>query len=928
MAQYLEEPLDGGMVTTKPAAKLAAGEVVLAENCAYYPYTTSIARSPGLTIWTSDMLAAPLTDASSGTGGLAQARFKDGSNYILSQSIPTTVGAGSLLVASADSDGSAFSRVVTGLVGIPADTTQPPGLSTVQYDNRHYIFNGVDPNTVMVRGGTTLGTRAHGLLPVTSNLIYVSATTSTFSATASGYYEYWHTETQRFNALDGQELESTYIHAGGPLKVLVTSTTAAPAIRVPAPVNLVDGVVTNFRIYRSEAMTTVNETRYPVGTKILDLSGAGLAGAVLDLSFVDTSTSAPLAAAVPASEDATAWHDMRLSLPTGKSFIGGASSIVDAVSTPSDGKSVRFTKANPVEVFTVYGFPFSSSIAGTITGIEVAVRAKASTNNVVTLMTTIGIRGPDSFGNSFNYLQHRTAPGVDITTGFMTGGIAGAHSIGARFQASVPIEKALSPSTSFTTITLGSATDPWLPSSVPWAASDFSSSFAVQFKTLWGAAATAGSWIEIDSVTVVVHYLGTNVNVADSSLYSHVSVDGLTYPANNKPPTASIGTLSEGCLLTNSVAEPRRIYWSMPGSPDYFPTGVYWMELPTHSGDAITCMETINNRVVIGARGTLWRLNYVPLDADASFSTGRALEIISTRRGVVHPRAYTKWTSVEGREELAFVDSTGLFSTDGYTIRPLMDDLRWIGPTGDSGIITTPVSTQVVALLNDPTTSTLRLVLSTGVTYIGSYAPRHQKNGQPKWTYAITTQTETHAVSSVQTVFTSYPTAAAVIQKTNGTWFVVYGFGRNDATSWDGGSGVGGGIWREDSNDSTAYAGTPSGASARSMRITTRDIFPAGLNGAAELTGVLVQGTALGTGSGRDSISASITVTEVHEGQADTTLAAVTSDSVSTCSMSEIGTSGAARGFRYSIVPQSTGMNILTALTQQLTDFSPGDHLA
>lgn len=915
MSKFLTEPFNGGIVTAREPVNLQPGELTDALNCCYYPYSDLLCRAPGQTVISDDITGSTRT-----INGMVQARFEDGANYLLAEVTGSGPSNGKILYSDITNGIDSFAELITGRTSAYTDTSVLGTLNSVQYDNRHYLFNGVDLNRVVLKDLTT---REHGLKPVTGPLTLIGTTGSTFTATVTGYYQYWATEILKFS--DGQELEST-VSTLIPLKVLVSSTTAAPDIKLPTPANRQSSgstpIAVGFRIYRSEAMATINESLFPVGKRMVDISTTDKAGAAIpDLHWVDSRSLATSLTVAAGSNDVMCYY-----LETGAggtapvtSFVPGGSTIAGEVAA-AGGNAVRFTRGvtrsggnalPPPNAFTLFNFPFTSAITGNISGIEVVIKAKSLSANIVTLGVTLGHR------LAANRLNAITAPGIILRPGFtsispvgITGETNDQWQIGMYDNRAIAKTATVLATGTYDPLTFGSSTNPWLPSSLKWLASDFITDFSVQIQLQWGLGGLVTDWVEIDQVSLVIHYLGVADQVTDFKIYDYVQVDEVTYGANGRPPVASVGTVYEGSLVTDSKDAPRRLNWSVPGKPDYFPTDVYWLDLPVHTNDRITCIETINNRLVVGTSGSLWRINYLPNEDDASFARGRAIEEISTRRGPLHSKAFCKWTTNEGREELAFIDNNGVFSTDGYSIRSILDDLKWttIGNAPSVAGIA-PVSTKAIGLLNDPATSTLRIVIGAGsICWIGSYAARHQKNGQPKWTRVAITVPAGRLVRS-----------AAMLRTNGGAWFVVYG------TNGVGGA-TGGQLSREDSTDTALY--TDNGVH---MTVTTRDIYPDGESGDAQLVGLTLSGRQLFAGitTNPASLGGTISIIELHEGAAETSVAGpITISTAGGCTLAEIGASANARGFRYGITLTDTGMNQLNTLTQEFNSFSPGGHSA
>jgi len=301
----------------------------------------------------------------------------------------------------------------------------------------------------------------------------------------------------------------------------------------------------------------------------------------------------------------------------------------------------------------------------------------------------------------------------------------------------------------------------------------------------------------------------------------------VAFGSRNKGPIASCGAMFQGALVTDSKDTPNRLYYSLPGFPDAFPKDVYWLELPGVNNDKITSINVVNDRLVVGTRGNLWRINYLPNQDDAGFSRGEAVSLVSGSIGIVNPAAACVFTNQSGQQELAFVDANGIFSTDGYAIRKLSQDLLWVGPSIKavmSPTNATSVYSIIKGLINDPRTQTLRL-LTAAVGWAGSYAAIHAKQGGGlKWTKYST-------IDSFGSV-----SCGTVLKRNTGSWVPIYGMSGTLLVDGQ----FAGKLYREDSSDSTTYNDPIGGLPAD---ILTREIGFGNLGQEAAIDSIGIHGT-------------------------------------------------------------------------------------
>jgi hypothetical protein len=876
------EPINGGLVSSRTGSALQQGELQATNQVMYMPDTDSLYRGPGGQLWSI------VATATKGVEGLVNCRFENDISYLVAQA------SGKLWSANAESDGSAFASATINVTGLTTATR----LVTVPFDNRNYIFNGVDANCVMLSDGTS---RFHGLLPVTQKPTPRTASAVAFSGIATGYYEYWCTEVVKCS--DGQDLESTF--SGFPLNVYVTSLVSSPVIEMSGkPVNLARAANTtsiSYNVYRSEMKSLQNDTLYPVGRRVGVATIVDSGGGNVKATYVDSGSTSNTGAKTAASNDTI--------IATGitSAFGGSASSVADALSVGADAKTITITRATAgnfatphFAVMPLNNFSFGT-FSGNIVAITVTVTAKGSVADIADIFLVPehrsgSVGGVDFFqpsgGRPGFYPNLIGGTGSDYTNALNIAGLSG----------SPASKRQTINSTSDTAFTFGDSTDDWLPGEFSWNTGQIDSNFGFHLGIQFSAAATGTPTVTISGLSANIYYAGTNAATKpDQKFYDAVSVDeggiDLKFGANGLPPKASMGCVFEGSLVTDDIDHPGKVCYSIGGSPDYMPTDVYFIDLPAN--ESLSFMGTVNNRAIVATIGGLWRINYLPNEDDASFSRGRAFERYSDTVGIINPNCGCLFTNSVGQQEMAFVDTNGVFSTDGYSVHKLSTDLRWVGPAGSGAVFSNSlggnIKSLIIALINDPRTQTLRMVMSSGVVYCGSYAMTHlNQDGSLKWT-------KLSAKYIDPGTFSHNPTAAICFRKVSGAWVVAYGY---DALLGTGG----GSVAREDSTDTTSYHTLLDSATQPSF--TTRDLFLNGVGGEGEVNSIIINGIDRETGSSTKNIDASLAFTQKRTNAAqDTASTLVVPGGITGSPTSEIGVGSVnCEGFNVAVTPSTTGM--------------------
>jgi hypothetical protein len=251
----------------------------------------------------------------------------------------------------------------------------------------------------------------------------------------------------------------------------------------------------------------------------------------------------------------------------------------------------------------------------------------------------------------------------------------------------------------------------------------------------------AGEVISIDVVKVTITHGGTTLDRATlfPSIVISAGPSEASIGANGQPPSASTGDIFQGSLVTNDVANPRQIAWTIPGTLDYSPS-IYRMafDLPVRR------VAALGNILVVGLSAQLEGLRFLPLEDDAEFNTGRARFPITTDDGIVGVSAACKFT-LGGQQRLFFVGYSQLMMTDGFTAEPAAPDISW-------NDMTEPVLLSKVHVVKNARYREIKVHYpsrgGSGIdkTLVLSYDPIHLKNGKLKvvgiTNYAATCSTD------------------------------------------------------------------------------------------------------------------------------------------------------------------------------------------
>lgn len=555
---------------------------------------------------------------------------------------------------------------------LASSITSATTLDVATYNDRHYVFNGAHFNQCVYLNGSTLSIRRQGMATNLNppSVSLVTSATQGFGG-ATGTYEYWYTEVARIQ--EGTtffEIESDFI--GTPAAVTITTTAQIPVITRDTFLNT---NVDRWRIYRGFRAVSA-QTAFPIGVKVGEVGSAVT-------SFIN-GTSQILGPFRPVASTQLG--------PINWTNLAGITA-----GTQGDGNAanIALTGINSGTVRLSYGT--LAGLTPPISGLMVFVRNKRVAGN--------GVGGVSVYLSGDNNVTRTSKRGVAFSAGNGYLATSSQYNIGGPgdFWGKDP--------TYWDSTTLGSA------------------NFRLSLEGLVGFAQSA-TW-DVDDVELNIVQQGLEIVQGPFPAYS-VSIDGNTTQGSllGSPPISSTGDIFENSVVVNDVTKPSIFRYSTANQPEYFPD-LYFGRLDGSKGEAITCIRTVGNRVVIATRSTIWRVNYLPRFQDSQFDRGRPLDLISSDLGIATPKAACLYTSqTDGRPMLAFFNDKGLFATDGFTIQQLSADLDW------AALTSSPISGATNAfLVNNEAQFTLScFYASAAQTAAGQrldfcYHPSHLKEG-------------------------------------------------------------------------------------------------------------------------------------------------------------------------------------------------------
>lgn len=783
------EPLDRGLVTIRDPALLKPGELSFIRNAVYTPSSQAIQRAKGRAAFGTATASALDVD------GLRDVTFDTGDHYIVGH-------VSASYVTSTVGDTGTFGVLASGV----NDGSQ---LEVVHYRNRYFLFNGtvnsstatsvtgvggliLPSNKVMYLSATTVGTvpsvRQHGMIPVQSAPNTASAA-GTFSQTVTGYYEYWTTEVAKF-IQDSQEVSLESGFSADPTTVFVSTTAMVPQIEMPTVQN--PSFSTHWRVYRSPKKDKASDKKFPTGFMIAE---ARIASSSAQASSIADSFTVTAVSAFPGSFNIAS---------AGQLFANfGNAATMSADDTVYASATVDATFGGQVKNQGMYAFDFGG-FAGNVRGIAVELQASATVSPMpISVRIGKNRNAQGGYGPDLSALPPNSRQALGEVYLKLNTGVKGATVTATSGAGQI--------------ITLGGSGDRWLDSSVPpFVDSDFGPNFQVVITTTYNGGTKQ---LAVDYLKVYVYYGGTFDSVIQFPTVAYTFGDITAQVMKNGPPySASTGALFEDSLVINDVSNPALLRYSYPGDPEAFPP-TYYLDFETPHNDRITCIRVVNSRLIVMLRNSIYRVNYLPSERDASFDRGKAIEVITNDYGCVNEMCGVVFSEGGRQERLAFVSDQGILVTDGYSIKNWCDNLDWRGDRDGFGIGNTSANYVPVALINDVENLQLVFVFrNTAVGFGGDYYTlnfQHSDmiNGLPRVSGFVT-------MLNSQGGGTAAPKSAWPIVRSNGTTELWYGYGASAGGVSATAAGAGQ-VWRE--------TGTTIPSTNATMQYRTRRMYLAGM---------------------------------------------------------------------------------------------------
>lgn len=485
--------------------------------------------------------------------------------------------------------------------------------------------NETEGNAVLLSDETL---RPHGLKPVTSTPgVEEQSTGGTWPLGADnlGWFQYWTTEVYKVGeGVDEGEEEIEGTFEGTPAKVEVTTVDSYVTITAP---DVVNEQATHWRVYRSDVLTNEDENKFPLGWLIATI-------AIDQRTFTDgqPATEGPNAAtlATTPGELEVPLADSRIetivfgytdpSLILADDGITTSCGTVKRDTTTFPGVTLKYIAQIRAESFGL------TDITAPVTNISLSVDGSHTNNNLTTVAHL-------SWDGGTSWTTAKTVPFTTTPATVVVGG------------------------------------DNW---GRDWVSEEFDDA---NFMVLLVSSSnhSVGGNATLDYLSVTITHNSTTAGLTDQFPAVLLTVGGKQSPigANGFPPGATTGAVFQGSLVTNDAENPEELVWSIPGTIDYFP-----FHYRVVIGDPILLIETLGSICILGCRGSMIRLNYVPNADDPEFNTGRAFEVFDTDSGISGLHGAVRFT-FNGQPMLFYVGANDLKLTNGFTTTNACDDLIW-----------------------------------------------------------------------------------------------------------------------------------------------------------------------------------------------------------------------------------------------------------
>lgn len=803
------ETLDGGLVTARDPAMLKSGELALANNVHYKPHDRGLHKTRQRTKYN----ATPIP-TSPVVKGLRYAEFDTGDPLLVAL-------VNDDLYLSTITDETGTFGTLSPILGVGSGTS----LDAAQFEDNYYLFTGVDENQVL-RADRSV--RRHGMNSVqTMGPTAPALISGVFNSNlGTGFFYFLVTEVSDPDT--EREVESAFTGTpktteSGGVPVALTSP-SSQAIRITQPpltnIILVESVTANGTTTLTSAAgfskvrvgQLLTGTGVPVNTYVqtvtdestIVVTNAVTGGTITVTFYIATHWRiymAPVqeAAVPPALSLFRRVAQQEISILTVDLGSKTNGERFPTASTVHTGGWANIARAHTIDGLDTtsqsdgaktgyHTFGFSST--GTIIGIEVRVRYR----------TVYNLSFPPK---SYPLILLNLSTNANSGTPTLYRGDRG-YILQAR-------------STNQITVVAGSPTDLWGKAG-GWSTAEINAAgFGMQLRYGLEQPNLAGMELRVDAVSIIVYTSGgtndpVNLNGQQYRTVS-ISVAGLTsiFSQALPPPIATTGDVYEDTLVTNDISNKSAISYSMAGRMHYFPAPFY-LNFETKVADEVTLVRRVGNKLIVGAKAHLFRVNYLPRETDSEFDRGRPWEPISESHGCVGRQAAAVFNPDDTAMILAVVSHTGVHMTDGFTSTLLSGDLDWpntvrLPVAGDAtnylenSILVDYPNLQVLAFYYTPPGQTT----NTKALYFHYNKYHRKEDGTFKVTGPIDVAARSACVAKIA------GNTVMVTGQTSGTVYV------------------------EDRGFSDASGSTPT------VEVRTRELYPAGMASSCALDGVYVR---------------------------------------------------------------------------------------
>ena len=245
--EFLNEPLDKGLVTASDPRLLTPGQLQVADDVCYLVGGPGLRRARGRTSFGVVAAGNPVK-------GLAYLPFNSGGGDVL-----LAYGQTKLKAAPYSGSTGLFADLVTGLTNAGTER-----MDVVPIGTKYWWCNGIDANRLIYYSGSTLSSRAVGMIGVGDGF-QAQTVAGTWPASPWGNGTYYFLLTEIYNANQPDEVESVFV--GTPVIVTLTdyTTQGIKVIRDTGTKKWNDGTgggltATHWQVYISPVQTDASVT--------------------------------------------------------------------------------------------------------------------------------------------------------------------------------------------------------------------------------------------------------------------------------------------------------------------------------------------------------------------------------------------------------------------------------------------------------------------------------------------------------------------------------------------------------------------------------------------------------------------------------------------------------------------------------------------